>query len=145
MTCLSEVPEKVNFMFQVACARRKCNAESDFSRSCVKFNDPLRSGLVAWALAMRFSFTCCVAGYCLVALYDSRPCDMLCSWQHPATMLHQQGLQFDRLLDLSIVRLRLSLSAHWEAPLRPMFPSCRSASAHGCWRRVLRTPPPLFF
>ena len=57
----------------------------------------------------------------------------------------QQGLQFDRLLDLSIVRLRLSLSAHLEASLGPMFPSCRSASAHGCWRRVLRTPPPLLF
>ena len=48
---------------------------------------PLRSGLVAWALALRFSFTCCVAGYCLVALYDWRPRDMLCSWQHPAIML----------------------------------------------------------
>ena len=47
----------------------------------------LRSGLVAWALALRFSFTCCVAGYCLVALYDWRPRDMLCSWQHPAIML----------------------------------------------------------
>ena len=56
-----------------------------------------------------------------------------------------QGLQFDRLLDLSIVRLGLSVSAHWEASLGPMFPSCRSASAHGCWRRVLRTPPPLLF
>ena len=46
LTCLSQVPEKVNFMFQVACARWKCTAEGDFSRSCVKFNDPLRSGLV---------------------------------------------------------------------------------------------------
>ena len=40
------MPEKVNFMFQVACARSKCNAEDDFSRSRVKFNDPLRLGLV---------------------------------------------------------------------------------------------------
>ena len=39
LTCLSEVSEKVNFMFQVACARCKCNAEGDFSRS-------RRSGLV---------------------------------------------------------------------------------------------------
>ena len=36
LTCLSEVPEKVNFMFQVACARWKCNAEGDFSRSRVE-------------------------------------------------------------------------------------------------------------
>ena len=35
-----------HFMFQVACARWKCNAEGDFSRSRVKFNDPLGSGLV---------------------------------------------------------------------------------------------------
>ena len=33
-------------MFQVACARWKCSAEVDFPRSRVKFNDPLRSGLV---------------------------------------------------------------------------------------------------
>ena len=46
LTCLSQVPENVNFVFQVASARWECNAEGDFSRSCVKFNDPLRSGLV---------------------------------------------------------------------------------------------------
>ena len=58
-----------------------------FSRSRVKFNDRFARASWAWALATRFSFTCCVAGYCLVGLCDWRPHDMLCFWQHPATML----------------------------------------------------------
>ena len=51
LTCLSEVSEKVNFMFQVA-------VQGGNAMQRVLF--PLRSGLVDVALATRFSFTCCV-------------------------------------------------------------------------------------
>ena len=50
------------------------------------------ASLVAWAFAMRCSFPCCIVGHCLVALYDWWPRDMLCSWQHPVTMLPAGGV-----------------------------------------------------
>ena len=115
-----------------------------FSRSCVKFND--RSARASWRGPSLCAFLLLAALQVIVLLGCVIDGLMTCcALGSILPQCCQQGLQFDRLLDLSIVRLRLSLSAHLEASLGPMFPSCRSASAHGCWRRVLRTPPPLLF
>ena len=82
----------VNLTFQKAFVAWNSSHEDNFSCSRVKLN-ALCSVLVAWALAMRFSFTCCVASGWLVVsnARGTRDMLMLCCLQHSAMIFRAEA------------------------------------------------------
>ena len=105
----------------------------------------LRSGLVAWALAMRFSFTCCVADDLSGLLTDAQRL-VITSWMLNwlvtiSCQCCSWGLQSERCFSSAVVEKHMSsfkliriLLLQW------LFACCFSGAADLGWGRVLRTP-----
>ena len=79
----------------------------------------LRSGLVAWALAMRFSLLAAlqVVGLLCQMIVGLVICDAVRSMLQQC---HEHRLQFETSLHQSFVCLRLSLRAHHELSLHAL-------------------------